>query len=87
MYMFDWGSVCCTKDSRAVPWKDKRVTLPLQPAHVVKQLLRSLSIKQGRKYDNPLSAREIKGFIDFHQLDMTEVLLPIEEYKTYIPSN
>jgi phosphatidylserine decarboxylase len=44
-----------------------------------------LSIKQGRKYDNPISAREIKGFIDFHQLDMTEVLLPIEEYKKYAP--
>jgi phosphatidylserine decarboxylase len=39
-------------------------------------------VKQGRKYDNPLSAREIKGFIDFHQLNMDEVLLPHEEFKT-----
>jgi phosphatidylserine decarboxylase len=42
-----------------------------------------LSIKQGRKFDNPLSAQQIKGFIDFHQLDMSEVLLPIEEFKNF----
>jgi len=45
--------------------------------------LRSLSIKQGRKFDNPHSAQQIKGFIDFHQLDMSEVLLPIEEFKNF----
>ena len=45
--------------------------------------MRSLSVKQGRKYDNPISAREIKGFIDFHKLDMSEVLLPVEEFKTF----
>jgi phosphatidylserine decarboxylase len=42
-----------------------------------------LSIKQGRKFDNPLSAQQIKGFIDFHQLDMSEVLLPVEEFKNF----
>ena len=42
-----------------------------------------MSVKQGRKYDNPLSAREIKGFIEFHQLNMSEVLLPVEDFKTY----
>jgi phosphatidylserine decarboxylase len=44
-----------------------------------------LSIKQGRKYDNPLSAKEIEGFIDFHKLDIAEVLLPLEEFKKYLP--
>jgi phosphatidylserine decarboxylase len=47
--------------------------------------LRSLSIKQGRKYDNPLSSREIKGFVEFHKLDLGEILLPLEEFKTYNP--
>jgi len=42
-----------------------------------------LSIKQGRKYDNPLSAREINGFVEFHKLDLAEVLLPLEEFKKY----
>lgn len=30
-----------------------------------------------------MSAREIQGFIDFHQLDMSEVLLPNEEFKNF----
>lgn len=42
-----------------------------------------MSIKQGKKYDDPASAAEIPGFINFHQLDMSEVLLPLEEFKTF----
>jgi phosphatidylserine decarboxylase len=41
-----------------------------------------MSVKQGKKFDNPASARDIKGFIAFHQLDMSEVLRPLEEFKT-----
>lgn len=48
-----------------------------------RKLLKSLSIKQGKKYDDPASAAEIPGFINFHQLDMGEVLLPLEEFKTF----
>jgi phosphatidylserine decarboxylase len=64
----------------------QKSNLPTTPTDKVKQLLRSLSIKQGRKYDSPLSAREIKGFVTFHQLNLDEVLKPLEEFKTY-PSN
>jgi phosphatidylserine decarboxylase len=46
-------------------------------------LLRSLSIKQGKKYDDPASAAEIESFIQFHQLNMDEVLLPKSEFKTF----
>lgn len=46
-------------------------------------MLKSLSIKQGRKYDDPSSASQIEGFINFHRLDMSEVLLPVEEFKTF----
>jgi phosphatidylserine decarboxylase len=46
-------------------------------------LLRSLSIKQGRKYDDPASAAQIPGFINFHQLDMSEVLHPTESFKNF----
>ena len=42
-----------------------------------------MSFKQGRKYDDPASAREIRGFINFHQLDMTEVRKPVEEFKNF----
>lgn len=46
-------------------------------------MLRSLSVKQGRKYDDPGSTSQIDGFINFHQLDMSEVLLPIDQFKTF----
>lgn len=51
--------------------------------YIVKRTLRSLSIKQGIKYDDPASAAQIPGFIAFHQLDMSEVLLPTEEFKNF----
>ncbi|CAI6340956.1 unnamed protein product [Periconia digitata] len=49
----------------------------------IRKLLRSLSYKQGRKYDDPASAAEIPGFIAFHQLDMSEVLLSTSEFKSF----
>ncbi|KAJ5733676.1 hypothetical protein N7493_002462 [Penicillium malachiteum] len=49
----------------------------------IRRVLRSLSIKQGRKYDDPASASQIRDFINFHQLDMTEVLLPLEKFRTF----
>lgn len=81
--MSDSAYDCSTKDLGAVTWRGTGVSLPYNATNIVKQLLRSLSIKQGKKFDNPLSAREIKSFIDFHQLDMDEVLLTVDEFKTY----
>jgi len=49
----------------------------------IRKLLKSLSFKQGRKYDDPASAAEIEGFIAFHQLDMSEVLLSTSEFKSF----
>ncbi|KAF2466049.1 uncharacterized protein BDR25DRAFT_306271 [Lindgomyces ingoldianus] len=49
----------------------------------IRKLLKSLSFKQGKKYDDPASAAEIEGFIAFHQLDMSEVLLPLSEFKNF----
>lgn len=46
-------------------------------------MLKSLSVKQGVKYDDPASASEIDKFIAFHQLDMSEVLLPTEQFKSF----
>lgn len=42
-----------------------------------------MSFKQGRKYDDPTSAAQIPGFINFHQLDMSEVLLPTSQFKSF----
>ncbi|KAJ5998480.1 Phosphatidylserine decarboxylase-related protein [Penicillium sp. IBT 35674x] len=49
----------------------------------IRRVLKSLSIKQGRKYDDPASVSQIRDFINFHQLDMTEVLQPIEKFKNF----
>jgi phosphatidylserine decarboxylase len=46
-------------------------------------MLKSLSIKQGKKYDDPASASQIESFINFHRLDMSEVLEPVENFKTF----
>ncbi|OJD15133.1 phosphatidylserine decarboxylase [Emergomyces pasteurianus Ep9510] len=49
----------------------------------IRKMLKSLSIKQGKKYDDPSSASQIVPFINFHQLDMSEVLLPLNEFKSF----
>ena len=46
-------------------------------------MLRSLSFKQGKKYDDPASASQIEPFIAFHQLEMSEVLLPIDQFRNF----
>lgn len=42
-----------------------------------------MSVKQGRKYDDPASIAQIEPFINFHQLDMTEVLLTTDQFKNF----
>lgn len=42
-----------------------------------------MSVKQGIKFDDPNSAKQIPQFIAFHQLNMDEVLLPIDQYKNF----
>lgn len=49
----------------------------------IKKMLKSLSIKQGKKYDDPASAAQIAPFIAFHRLDMSEVLLPTSDFKNF----
>lgn len=49
----------------------------------IKRMLKSMSVKQGRKYDAPSSAKDIPAFIAFHQLKMTEVLDPIDSFKSF----
>ncbi|KAI1327302.1 phosphatidylserine decarboxylase-domain-containing protein [Xylariaceae sp. FL0255] len=49
----------------------------------IRKLLKGLSIKQGRKYDDPASKSQIEGFVAFHKLDMSEVLLSVDEFKNF----
>ena len=52
-----------------------------------RQLLKSLSIKQGRKYDSPESAKEIPSFIQFHGLNVDEILDPIDSFSKTVTFN
>ncbi|KAF8055577.1 phosphatidylserine decarboxylase-domain-containing protein [Lyophyllum atratum] len=48
-----------------------------------RRLLKSLSVKQGIKYDAPQSALDIPTFIAFHGLNMNEILDPLDSFKTF----
>ncbi|EJD07089.1 uncharacterized protein FOMMEDRAFT_103160 [Fomitiporia mediterranea MF3/22] len=48
-----------------------------------RRLLKSLSIKQGIKYDSPESANDIPAFIQFHKLKVDEILDPLDSFKTF----
>ncbi|TFY79037.1 hypothetical protein EWM64_g4977 [Hericium alpestre] len=48
-----------------------------------RRLLKSLSIKQGVKYDSPESAQDIPTFIAFHNLKVEDILEPISSFKTF----
>ncbi|KAI8071282.1 phosphatidylserine decarboxylase-domain-containing protein [Gongronella butleri] len=48
-----------------------------------KRILGNLTIRQGKRFDSPASVRDIMPFIKFHRLDMTEVLEPVESFKTF----
>ncbi|KAF9461635.1 phosphatidylserine decarboxylase-domain-containing protein [Collybia nuda] len=48
-----------------------------------RRLLKSLSIKQGIKYDAPESALDIPTFIEFHGLNVNEIQDPIDSFKSF----
>ncbi|KAK6980779.1 phosphatidylserine decarboxylase proenzyme 2 [Favolaschia claudopus] len=48
-----------------------------------RRLLKSLSIKQGIKYDSTESAQDIPGFIEFHGLKVDEIQDPLDSFKTF----
>lgn len=50
-------------------------------AVVARRLLKSMSVKQGIKYDSPESKLEIPTFIAFHNLNVDEILDPIDSFR------
>ncbi|KAJ6554719.1 phosphatidylserine decarboxylase-domain-containing protein [Mycena capillaripes] len=50
---------------------------------LARRLLKSLSIKQGIKYDSTESARDIPTPIEFHGLKVDEILDPLDSFKTF----
>lgn len=49
----------------------------------IRSILESLSRKQGIKYNSPNSRAEIAPFIAFHNLNMDEVLQPLDSFNTF----
>jgi hypothetical protein len=46
----------------------------------VRRMFASMSVKQGAKFDSPDSRSAIAPFIAFHNLDMNEVLDPLDSF-------
>eukprot|EP01097_Dermamoeba_algensis_P002740 TRINITY_DN2081_c0_g1_i1.p1 TRINITY_DN2081_c0_g1~~TRINITY_DN2081_c0_g1_i1.p1 ORF type:complete len:340 (-),score=74.71 TRINITY_DN2081_c0_g1_i1:750-1769(-) len=46
----------------------------------IKKVLTTLTKRQGKKYDNPDSIKEIEPFIQFHSLNREEILEPLENF-------
>jgi len=52
-------------------------------AKLVKNLLATLSFRQGKIYDSPSSVKEILPFIKFHKLNTEEILDPLPSFKNF----
>ncbi|TPX69345.1 phosphatidylserine decarboxylase [Spizellomyces sp. 'palustris'] len=50
---------------------------------LIKNLLRNLSVKQGKKFDDPTSRKAIKHFIAFHNLPLDEIRDPLDTFQTF----
>ncbi|CAG8630501.1 12901_t:CDS:10 [Funneliformis mosseae] len=48
-----------------------------------KNLLESLSVKQGKKFNHPSSAGDINAFIRFHRLKVDEIADPLDSFKNF----
>ena len=49
----------------------------------VRRMLKSMSVKQGKKFDAPESIANIAPFIAFHHLDVSEILEPLDSFKSF----
>jgi len=49
----------------------------------IKNILSSLTHKQGKKYEDPESVKEIQHFIDFYKLDEEEMLDKVSSFKNF----
>jgi len=49
----------------------------------IKKILSGLTNEQGKKYDHPHSKKQIEPFIHFHQLNIQEILDPLESFQNF----
>lgn len=62
-------------------WWFPSTTLANEASVPARRLLKSMSVKQGIKYDSPESKLEIPTFIAFHNLNVDEILDPIDSFR------
>lgn len=60
-----------------------RGTKKASEVQMIQQLMQNLTEKQGRKFDDPKSVKSIPGFIAYHNLNIDEILDPIESFRTF----
>ena len=58
-------------------------SLNLDEEKVLLKTLKKMTISQGKAYDKPGSKKHIRPFIDFHQLNMDESLVAIDDFKNF----
>ena len=49
----------------------------------VRNIFQSLTIQQGKKFDNPSSVREIPHFLKYHKLPVHEIAEPLSSFKSF----
>lgn len=49
----------------------------------VKKIMKSMTNKQGKKYNNPASIKDIEPFIEFHQLSRDEMLETVDKFTNF----
>lgn len=52
-------------------------------SYMVRQIFQSLTLKQGRKFDDPASVKHIPDFIKYHRLNLDEILEPVSSFRTF----
>ncbi|KAJ3323599.1 hypothetical protein HDV06_001623 [Boothiomyces sp. JEL0866] len=52
-------------------------------SRAIKRFLKNYTIKQGAKFDNPVSKAQISQFAAYHDLDLDEVLDPIDSFNNF----
>lgn len=52
-------------------------------SNTIKNMFKSMSIKQGLRFNNPQSKKDIKPFIAFHDLNTDEILDPLDSFSNF----
>jgi phosphatidylserine decarboxylase len=52
-------------------------------SYTVRQIFQNLTLKQGRKYDDPASVKNIPDFVKYHKLNVDEILEPLDSFRTF----